>query len=220
MAGQGLIVRRGGFEIAGRYFFELTGGAPCLDFANTLDERRGTPKDLLSGYMRLLQWCEQTEVLAAADISALGQGANGREAHAALADAKELRETLFSIFRTLSDGEIVGEALLEEFNAWVRRANARRRIAPHGGGFVWTHDAGQDNAPDRMLWPIVESAASVLTSEDLRSRVRLCSGPRCAWAFLDFSRRRNRKWCDMSVCGNRTKARRFYQARTRPADEG
>lgn len=213
-------MRRGGFESGGRYVFELTGGAACLDLANTLDQRRGTPNELLTDYGRLLHWCEQTALLPASDIAALSQAATSKEARAALTDAKRLRETLFGIFRTLADSGAVNEGLLEEFNSWVRRANARRRIAAQGMGFVWTYDARQRAAPDCMLWPIVESAASVLTREDLRSRVRLCSGPRCAWAFLDFSRRGNRRWCDMSVCGNRAKAQRFYRTQTRRAPNG
>jgi len=32
-----------------------------------------------------------------------------------------------------------------------------------------------------------------------------------AWLFLDRSRNRSRRWCDMKTCGNREKARRHYQ---------
>ena len=31
----------------------------------------------------------------------------------------------------------------------------------------------------------------------------------CSWLFLDMSKNRSRRWCDMKVCGNRAKARRF-----------
>ncbi|MGX5218680.1 CGNR zinc finger domain-containing protein [Pseudomonas segetis] len=33
----------------------------------------------------------------------------------------------------------------------------------------------------------------------------------CTWMFIDTSRSRRRRWCSMSTCGNRAKARRFYQ---------
>ncbi|MFQ6184484.1 CGNR zinc finger domain-containing protein [Sinorhizobium meliloti] len=42
-----------------------------------------------------------------------------------------------------------------------------------------------------------------------RERLKIC--PNCAWLFLDRSRNRSRTWCDMAVCGNRTKARRHYR---------
>ena len=40
-------------------------------------------------------------------------------------------------------------------------------------------------------------------------RLKIC--PNCGWLFLDRSRNRSRTWCDMAVCGNRTKAKRHYR---------
>jgi len=61
-----------------------------------------------------------------------------------------------------------------------------------------------------VLAPVVESAAALLTSPDL-SRVRECESETCGWLFIDRSRNRSRRWCDMTVCGNRAKVRRHYQ---------
>jgi predicted RNA-binding Zn ribbon-like protein len=36
-------------------------------------------------------------------------------------------------------------------------------------------------------------------------RVRLCAAPDCRWAFLDASRRGDKRWCTTAVCGNRRK---------------
>jgi predicted RNA-binding Zn ribbon-like protein len=66
----------------------------------------------------------------------------------------------------------------------------------------------------RLLWPIAESAAELLTSQEVSS-IRLCEAPDCDWLFLDNSRNRSRRWCDMKICGNREKARRHYR-RSRP----
>jgi len=49
----------------------------------------------------------------------------------------------------------------------------------------------------------------LLTSDRL-SAVRECAADDCAWLFLDESRNRSRRWCDMKVCGNRQKARLHY----------
>ena len=46
------------------------------------------------------------------------------------------------------------------------------------------------------------------------SRLKLCPGEHCGWAFYDQSRNRSGRWCSMAVCGARTKARAHY-ARTR-----
>jgi len=68
---------------------------------------------------------------------------------------------------------------------------------------------------ERPLWEIAHSAADLLTSGD-QERVKECASTTCEWVFLDKSRNRSRRWCDMSDCGNRAKARRF-QARKRAA---
>jgi predicted RNA-binding Zn ribbon-like protein len=46
---------------------------------------------------------------------------------------------------------------------------------------------------------------------DSKARIKICEG--CGWLFHDKSKNRARIWCDMAVCGNRTKARRNYSKR-------
>ncbi|NVD38364.1 CGNR zinc finger domain-containing protein [Ensifer sp. HO-A22] len=48
-------------------------------------------------------------------------------------------------------------------------------------------------------------------------RLKIC--PNCGWLFLDRSRNRSRTWCDMAVCGNRSKARRHYHRSKEEAQE-
>jgi predicted RNA-binding Zn ribbon-like protein len=50
-----------------------------------------------------------------------------------------------------------------------------------------------------------------LLSETEKKRIRICGN--CGWLFVDRSKNRSRIWCDMSVCGNRVKAARHYNAR-------
>ena len=63
---------------------------------------------------------------------------------------------------------------------------------------------------EAMLWPVLRSAAELLTSEEA-ARVRQCASETCSWLFVDRSRTHRRRWCDMKTCGNRDKARRYYQ---------
>jgi predicted RNA-binding Zn ribbon-like protein len=60
------------------------------------------------------------------------------------------------------------------------------------------------------VWGVLRSAADLLTSDDL-GRLRECASDTCAWLFLDHSKNRSRRWCDMTVCGNRDKVRRHRQ---------
>lgn len=41
-------------------------------------------------------------------------------------------------------------------------------------------------------------------------RIRNCDGPGCVLWFLDTSRNGRRRWCSMTGCGNRAKARTHY----------
>ena len=52
------------------------------------------------------------------------------------------------------------------------------------------------------------SALRMLADEHA-ARIRAC--PNCHWLFVDQSRNGSRIWCDMTVCGNRHKARLHYR---------
>jgi predicted RNA-binding Zn ribbon-like protein len=42
------------------------------------------------------------------------------------------------------------------------------------------------------------------------SRLKVCPGEHCGWAFYDHSRNQAGRWCSMAVCGGRAKARAHY----------
>jgi predicted RNA-binding Zn ribbon-like protein len=60
------------------------------------------------------------------------------------------------------------------------------------------------------------SALSLLSGDAVR-RLKVC--PNCNWLFLDRSRNSSRLWCDMTVCGNRHKAKRHYHRRKAVLEE-
>jgi predicted RNA-binding Zn ribbon-like protein len=147
------------------------------------------------------------------------------DATAVLERAIALREAIYRIFSAISHERPLQAADLATFNAELSRALAQSRIVstlrqPFDGaqdkaqdtaaeGFAWDW-AGAGEALDQMLWPVVHDAAGLLTSEEL-DRVGQCADDRCGWLFLDTSRNRSRRWCSMEDCGNRAKARRYYE---------
>lgn len=46
-------------------------------------------------------------------------------------------------------------------------------------------------------------------------RLKICACDECRWAFYDASRNRGGTWCQMEVCGNRIKNRRYRQRSAR-----
>ena len=56
-------------------------------------------------------------------------------------------------------------------------------------------------------------ACSVRAKEEAtKLALGVCAGDDCRWAYLDVSRRQDRRWCSSADCGNRDRARRHYQA--------
>jgi predicted RNA-binding Zn ribbon-like protein len=205
-------VRFGGLLTARGYRFELTGGRLCLDFANTLDER-GTdhPRELLLRYEDLLGWGVQTRTIRPAEAAALREHAVTRRiaASEALKRATAVREAIFRIFSAVAEGFEAPAATLTVLNRSLAEVLGKRCLERHLRRLVWGWRQAARPEFDRVLWPVVLSAADLLTSSDL-DRVRRCSGTGCAWLFIDTSKNRTRRWCDMSVCGNRAKAKRHY----------
>ncbi len=51
-------------------------------------------------------------------------------------------------------------------------------------------------------------------------RLKICASDECRWAFYDSSRNRGGTWCQMEVCGNRIKNRRYRGRRADGAPAG
>lgn len=198
----------------GRPISELgrIGGRLCLDFVNTVNGTRARPGEWLVDYPTLVRWGREVGVLSPGRARKLLQRARDRpaEAEPALVTALETREALFRIFEAAVRGRTPDPPDLDRVNDATSRALARLRVIPEGAGFAWEPE-GEDGL-DALLGPIVRDAADLLVSEDL-ARVKECDGHDCTWLFVDESRNRSRRWCDMAVCGNRMKARRHYRRR-------
>ncbi len=76
-------------------------------------------------------------------------------------------------------------------------------LVPAEKGYQWQWQTDDDLS--RIIWPIALSALELLTSEEIKN-VRQCPG--CGWLFLDTSKNKRRRWCDMRACGNRAKVKR------------
>lgn len=195
------------------YTFDLTGGHPALDFANTMSRRQdpAESRDYLKDYGRLVSWAQQTGLLTRSESERLRSEAKAhpRTAVAALRRATELRESIFDVFMARARGKRVPAEALDALNEALPEALGALRVEPGGEGYRWRFDHDKsDLAP--MLAPVLRAVTDLLTSPDL-DRVRECDSESCFWLFLDTSKSGTRRWCDMKVCGNREKARRHHQ---------
>jgi predicted RNA-binding Zn ribbon-like protein len=100
-------------------------------------------------------------------------------------------------------------ATLAELNRAARGAALEVRFA--GGGqprFV----PARGSAVDRTLAIVLAITARAML-EGAWGRLKVCPGDHCGWAFYDHSRNQSGRWCSMSVCGGRVKARAHYRRR-------
>lgn len=72
--------------------------------------------------------------------------------------------------------------------------------------------ATQDSV-DAALATLLAFAAEAVVAGTW-GRLKACRDASCRWAFYDHSRNRQRSWCSMDLCGNRAKARTFYNRRS------
>ncbi|WP_243286654.1 CGNR zinc finger domain-containing protein [Geothrix terrae] len=202
--------------------FELAGGDLCLDYVNTWDDRGRPDTDRLQAYARLLAFARQTDLLApdAAEALAAQALASPTAAEAALHTARALREALYSLFSARAHGRAVPPADLDALNRALREALPHLCLVWDAASPAW-HWREMERHLTAPLWPIARAAADLLTAEE-PAPVRECGGSQCTWLFLDLSRGRSRRWCSMTSCGNREKARRHYHRvrKQNPASAG
>ena len=192
--------------------FEFTANSLSLDFTNTLNDRAsGHPRELLNSYGDVVSWSQEAQLLTDDEAKRLFAEADRQPEHATavLQRAIEVREAMFRLFLALAEDAIPQESDLNILNAALSEAMAQAHIVHSQEGFSWDW-AGKEDALARPLWPVVRATADLLTSAELR-RVRVCAADDCSWLFLDTSKNRSRRWCDMNTCGNRTKARKHYE---------
>ena len=194
--------------------FEFIAGNPCLDFANTVDNRTAAaPEELLIDYSRLLRWGEEARVITsktAERLRAAALAAPGR-AQAALRSAIALRDAIYDIFSAAAERRSAPATQLALINTAVREALKHAQIVYGNRQFAWEW-ACPETSFDSVVWPVARAAVDLLTSEEL-TYVRRCADDGCAWLFQDTSKNHRRRWCEMKTCGNRAKAKAYYQRR-------
>ncbi len=194
--------------------FQLVAGHLALDFANTLDYRYDPDRliDLLPSYQRFLAFCRQSGIVTGAETRKILDGLNELDSRLVLKEVINLREAVYSLILSGVRGRSPAEPDLCALNGFLSEARAVDQVVWQKRRFV-RRVRDVTERPDGPLRLVVDAAVGLMTSPDIH-RVRECSEDTCRWFFLDRSRNHSRRWCDMQLCGNRSKAKRFY-ARTR-----
>jgi predicted RNA-binding Zn ribbon-like protein len=193
--------------------FQIIADELSLDFINTLDNRPVPERlrELLNSYADLTDWAVQAGAIDASSRERLIRESetHPEKAAAALHRAINFREALYRIVSNRLGKQPIADVDRHSFDAALSEASSHLQLQTTRKGFRldWPHEPVNLNA---ILWPIVRSAAQLLTSGDLEY-IRECGSETCRWLFVDRSKNHRRRWCDMKVCGNRAKVRNFYR---------
>ena len=192
------------------YTFDFCGNHLAIDFTNTVGDRGGDRGEHLKTFGDIVAWAEARGVISRSAAAALRQTADAdpEGAHRAWRSALMFREALYNVLAAASSNRRARPADLAVVNDHV--ADTFKGAALARAGERFSLETRAEEWLDPVLRPVTRAAVDLLTSDDL-SKVGRCADEECAWLFLDTTRSRSRRWCDMRVCGNRSKVRRFRE---------
>ena len=190
----------------------LIAGALALDFANTASGRGGPRyQEHLQCHADVVAWATHAgvidEVVGRLIAYRIAQGA--REFEQLVVEALALRDAIYEIAVALARRLPPAQVHLDcvSKRCATALASASLEMGARGARWRWSHDPP---SPVTILGPLALSAVGLLRESD-PARIKQCVGEHCGWVFFDMTKNRSRRWCEMSVCGNRAKAKAHYR---------
>lgn len=183
----------------------------CLDFVNTELMDVGERIEQLGTFDDLASWAMGARLVSRAQAHELARkGSATSEGERTLAEAVALRSALRGMAERIASGAArVPQRSLDVINDALGVPAGSRAVVYTARGYEIVY-RNRFTEPMHLLVPIAESAAGLLTSDDL-SLVRKCQNPHCILYFYDTTRNHARRWCSMAVCGNRAKVASHYR---------
>jgi predicted RNA-binding Zn ribbon-like protein len=180
-----------------------------LDFLNSIATPVDTPIDWLDDGDGLLKWLAQAKLVPADALDEVKARAMPGELDIVADQARALREWFRAFVRKHMGRPLTPRALheLDPLNRLLERDEAFSRISHQrhrDGNRLELRMMRRWRSPESLLLPIGEALARFVCEEDFAD-VKACEGHSCTLVFADHTRRRARRWCSMTVCGNRAK---------------
>lgn len=190
----------------------LRGGCLCLDFANT-SSGRGSEAfcEHLQQPGDLALWAAHAKALSPARSRALLRNMqdNSFAARNFLRQALALREAIYGIGSARSALKRLPSELVSRLSTCCKDMLAEAELVGLQNSLQWRWR--KESRPEFELLGGLALSALALFADRSQNRIKQCKGEGCGWLFLDSSRNNSRRWCDMEVCGNRAKMRRFRE---------
>ncbi len=189
---------------------ELAGGLLCLDFINSVPERKtATHGDYLSDVFDLIGWGQRLEFIDERTANALSQRAKKEpaEAQTFFVEAIALRELLYRLFSNWISSQTVPTDTLTAYNKVLRSCVSLVEVTQTEKGFSKSWALPPDDFTN-LIAPIINDSYELLLSPERLKRLKEC--PSCGWIFYDSTKNGKRRWCSMKSCGSNVKALQWY----------
>jgi predicted RNA-binding Zn ribbon-like protein len=188
---------------------DIVGGNSALDLVNTVSGWNRDPEDWVPDIASFLIWAHMCHLLDTREKNEAARrpDASPVAAERVLASMKELRFALWALLDSLEHRKPAKPGDLSVMNEWARRLAFSEQVivARNKLDFAFNRDISVLEFPALR----VTAAALSLLKNPPAARIKTCPGRNCGWKFLDQSKNKSRRWCDMSVCGNLAKARKY-----------
>ena len=191
----------------------------ALDFLNSICAPADVEYEWLENGEDLLDWLTKSELISEETANACRASFPSAALDKTAEKARTLREALRPLITESGGAALSIDELgvLEDVNALLAKDAQVRRIDLVSGtppdtatsNLCWQTVRHYQKADDLLL-PIAEAIGHLVTGTDF-TYVKNCEGPTCPLWFNDISKNHKRRWCSMSVCGNRAKAAAFRE---------
>jgi predicted RNA-binding Zn ribbon-like protein len=141
------------------------------------------------------------------DLEALFAAINDEELEPN-SDLAVLREVLLSVVSRKN----FDTRTMKKFGELTGKAHQHRRLKPSTSEIQFELVGITGSA--RRISEFALQVEEILVTMDL-SRVKKCEGDECEALFIDESKNKSRRWCDMAHCGMLRKSKVFYDKHRR-----
>jgi predicted RNA-binding Zn ribbon-like protein len=187
---------------------KIVGERKSINFINTIDWRgKENPEEYINDFPDLVDWAVLTGLINKYETKTLKLLAESNPEQATYSHKRAInfRETAYRVLCSMlleknpkpEDKELLDSEMLDMFS--YIKLNLKERQ------FVLKDQLDLDH----ILRLIVKDLIELMTSNEI-SQVKRCQSKECGWLFIDSSKNKSRIWCQMRGCGNREKARRYY----------
>ncbi|MGI8709247.1 MAG: CGNR zinc finger domain-containing protein [Actinomycetota bacterium] len=120
-------------------------------------------------------------------------------------EAISLRGSLRSVLAAHNGAELSPQEI-SAINDVVARYPLTVLFGPHAEPRIASTGSGVRGALGEIMAGVV-----IAVSNGTWPRLKSCARESCQWVFYDHSKNRSKRWCSMTVCGNRTKTKAYRE---------